>query len=38
MRKYRILTYRSNDINKFVDVWRMNFVALCSLIVIILER
>lgn len=38
MREYRILTYRSNDINKFVNVWRMDFVALRSVIVVILER
>lgn len=29
-KKYRILTYPSNDGNKFVNVWHMDFIALCS--------
>lgn len=34
IKKYRILTYRSNDGNKFVNVWHMDFIALRSITVI----
>lgn len=33
-KKYRISTYRNNNVNTFVNVWHMNFVALRSLLLL----
>lgn len=33
-KKYRISTYRSNNVNMFVNVWHMNSVALRSLLLL----